>query len=44
MKQWSDDGTFDLGENRPTQRMTLARRIYDCIGSALAQTIQQATR
>ncbi|HWK45090.1 MAG TPA: GDSL-type esterase/lipase family protein [Stellaceae bacterium] len=44
MRAWDDLGTFDLDESRPAQRIELARKVYDCIGAALAQTIGQAAR
>jgi len=44
MRSWDDLGTFDLDESRPAQRTALARKVYDCIGTALAQQIGQAAR
>jgi hypothetical protein len=42
MRQWSDNGDFDLSVT--TRSLALARSVHDCIGRALADFIVEASR
>jgi hypothetical protein len=44
MRRWNDNGTLNLDATDPKERVSVARRLYDCLAGVLADGIAAAVR
>ena len=44
MQSWSDDGVLDLDAGTPSDRVVVARHLYDCLATVLANAIAESLR
>jgi acyl-CoA thioesterase-1 len=44
MRSWNDNGTLNLDATDPKERVSVARRLYDCLAEVLADGIAAAVR
>lgn len=42
MRRWNDDGTFDLDNAPPAQRVPAIRHLFDCIAEGIAKGVVEA--